>query len=590
MISARQRAAPEPPGTCGRDRGTTRHACAAPLRLGSTWGRGVRRPRAGTDPVDPCRTCPPAQRARFLPAIARGELAFAIGMSEPDSGSDLASIRTRAERVPGGYRVNGTKVWTSNAHLSDYMIALFRTHHDPAKKHEGLTQFLVDTKLAGITINPIIDLAGSHHFNMVVFEDVFLPEEMRVGEEGAGWRQVTTELALERSGPERYLSSLALLVELIREAGKEPGERPAAVVGRLVAHLVTLRQMSLSLADIVARLFTERVTRELRQSAETDVWPDALWAAVEENGLTLPLVPEAQGGAGSTWGDAHVVVSAAGRHAVPLPLPETIVAAWLLAGVGLDVPAGPLTLAPAQRDDDLRVRSTTGGFRLDGTARRVPWGAVARHVVVVAAVDGHTLVARAAAGSFRVEPDRNLAREPRDTLVFDATPVAAAPAGVGVPPDAVWQYGALVRAAQIAGGVDAILKLATRYATERRQFGKPIGAYQAIQQNLAVLAGHAAAADIAAAHAFRAADRGDAAFEIGVAKVRTGEAAGITASIAHQVHGALGFTYEHDLQFVTRRLWSWRAEFGGEGWWASSLGRDVALWGADALWPTLTAR
>src|SRR3989454_3611748 len=102
-----------------------------------------------------------AQRARFLPAIARGELAFAIGMSEPDSGSDLASIRTRAERVPGGYRVNGTKVWTSNAHLSDYMIALFRTHHDPTKKHEGLTQFLVDTKLAGITINPIIDLARS---------------------------------------------------------------------------------------------------------------------------------------------------------------------------------------------------------------------------------------------------------------------------------------------------------------------------------------------------------------------------------------------------------------------------------------------
>src|SRR5438094_703626 len=251
MISARQRAAPEPPGTCGRDRGTTRHACAAPLRLGSTWGRGVRRPRAGTDPVDPCRTCPPAQRARFLPAIARGELAFAIGMSEPDSGSDLASIRTRAERVPGGYRVNGTKVWTSNAHLSDYMIALFRTHHDPAKKHEGLTQFLVDTKLAGITINPIIDLAGSHHFNMVVFEDVFLPEEMRVGEEGAGWRQVTTELALERSGPERYLSSLPLLVELIRDAGMEPGVRPAAVGGRLVAHLVTLRQMSLSVAGML---------------------------------------------------------------------------------------------------------------------------------------------------------------------------------------------------------------------------------------------------------------------------------------------------------------------------------------------------
>src|SRR6516164_2362835 len=189
-----------------------------------------------------------AQRQKFLPAIARGELSFAIGMSEPDSGSDLASLRTRAERVDGGYKVNGTKVWTSNAHLADYMIATLRTSFDPAKKHEGLTQFLVDTKLPGITMSPIIDLAGSHHFNMVVFEDVFVPEDMRVGEEGAGWKQVTTELAFERSGPERYLSSFALLLELIREVSKDPGERAAATVGRLVAHLATLRQMSLSVA------------------------------------------------------------------------------------------------------------------------------------------------------------------------------------------------------------------------------------------------------------------------------------------------------------------------------------------------------
>jgi len=194
-----------------------------------------------------------AQRQRFLPAIARGELAFAIGMSEPDSGSDLASIRTRAERVDGGYRVNGTKVWTSNAHRSDYMIALFRTHNDPAKKHEGLTQFLVDTKSPGLTMSPIIDLSGSHHFNEVVFQDAFVPEDMRVGEEGAGWKQVTTELAFERSGPERYLSSFALLVELILEVGKDPGERASVVVGRLVAHLVTLRQMSLSIAGMLQK-------------------------------------------------------------------------------------------------------------------------------------------------------------------------------------------------------------------------------------------------------------------------------------------------------------------------------------------------
>jgi alkylation response protein AidB-like acyl-CoA dehydrogenase len=192
-----------------------------------------------------------AQRQRFLPLIARGELAFAIGMSEPDSGSDLASIRTRAEKVSGGYRVNGTKVWTSNAHLSDFMIALFRTQVVPDKKHEGLSQFLVDTKSPGISIRPIVDLSGAHHFNEVVFQDVFVPEDMRVGDEGAGWKQVTTELAFERSGPERYLSSIQLLIETIRETGKEPSERAAITIGRLVAHLATLRQMSLSVAGML---------------------------------------------------------------------------------------------------------------------------------------------------------------------------------------------------------------------------------------------------------------------------------------------------------------------------------------------------
>ncbi len=191
------------------------------------------------------------QRERFLPRIARGELAFAIGMSEPDSGSDLASIRTRAEPVSGGYKVNGTKVWTSNAHLCDYMIALFRTRVVPDKKHEGLSQFLVDTKSPGITIRPIIDLSGAHHFNEVVFQDVFVPDDLRVGEEGAGWKQVTTELAFERSGPERYLSSIQLLIETIREVGREPGERAAVTIGRLVAHLATLRKMSLSVAGML---------------------------------------------------------------------------------------------------------------------------------------------------------------------------------------------------------------------------------------------------------------------------------------------------------------------------------------------------
>ncbi len=192
------------------------------------------------------------QRQRILPGIVRGELAFAIGMSEPDSGSDLASIRTRATKTDGGYLVNGTKVWTSNAHLSDYAISLFRTQIVPDKKHEGLTQFLVDLRnTQGITIRPIIDLAGKHHFNEVNFTDAFVPDQARVGSDGDGWKQVTTELGFERSGPERYLSSIALIRELVREVSTKPDDRGTEAIGRMVASLATLRAMSTSVAGML---------------------------------------------------------------------------------------------------------------------------------------------------------------------------------------------------------------------------------------------------------------------------------------------------------------------------------------------------
>jgi acyl-CoA dehydrogenase len=343
------------------------------------------------------------------------------------------------------------------------------------------------------------------------------------------------------------------------------------------------------LADTVGRIFTDLCTKELIESAEKGAWPDKLWRALEEGGLTLPLVPEARGGAGGVWRDAHVVVRAAGRHAAPVPLAETIVASGLLAGAGLDVPLGPLTLAPVHRDERLTLARGAGAWRVRGAASRVPWGGTAGHVVVVAEAEGRPMVALVAREAARVSPDRNLAREPRDTLTFDDAPVlAAAPAAAGA--DAVTLQGALVRAAQMAGALDSLLQQSVRYATERRQFGRPIGSFQAIQHQLAVLAGHAAAAGIAAERAFAAAEAGDPTLEVAAAKIRAGEAAGIAAGIAHQVHGAIGFTYEHSLHFATRRLWSWRAEFGSESSWAEALGRRVTARGADRLWPDLTAR
>ena len=193
-----------------------------------------------------------AQRERFLPRIVRGDLAFAIGMSEPDSGSDLASIRTRAEKVDGGYRVNGTKVWTSNAHLADYMIGLFRT--SPATKdnrRHGLTQFLVDMKTPGIRINPIYHMSGVHDFNEVVFEDAFMPDDHVLGEVDGAWKQATSELAYERSGPERFLETFYVLIGLARALGDKPDLRGAEGLGRLVAQVHALRRMSVSVAGML---------------------------------------------------------------------------------------------------------------------------------------------------------------------------------------------------------------------------------------------------------------------------------------------------------------------------------------------------
>jgi alkylation response protein AidB-like acyl-CoA dehydrogenase len=192
-----------------------------------------------------------AQRLFFLPRIAAGECFFAIGMSEPDSGSDLASIRTRAAPVEGGWRVEGRKVWTSHAHLSHYAITLCRTGPAGEDRHQGLSQLILDLKAPGVAIRPIINLAGEHHFNEVVLDGVFVPEDRLVGREGDGWRQVTSELAFERSGPERFLSTFHLLSRFVERAGPVPDDRAAEAIGRFVMHLATLRRMSLSIAGML---------------------------------------------------------------------------------------------------------------------------------------------------------------------------------------------------------------------------------------------------------------------------------------------------------------------------------------------------
>lgn len=189
-----------------------------------------------------------AQRQIYIPRICKGELFFCIGMSEPGSGSDLASVRTRADRTEQGWRVNGQKIWTSNSMHSDYMIALVRTSGTSDDRQKGLSQLIIDLKAPGVTIRPITDLTGDAHFAEIFFDGVELPADALVGEEGQGWHQVTAELAFERSGPERIYSSVVLFDAWVRHLQATGRADPAttALVGRLTAQLGVLRAMSLA--------------------------------------------------------------------------------------------------------------------------------------------------------------------------------------------------------------------------------------------------------------------------------------------------------------------------------------------------------
>ncbi|MEM7101277.1 MAG: acyl-CoA dehydrogenase family protein [Pseudomonadota bacterium] len=191
------------------------------------------------------------QKQTYLPQITRGEAFFSIGMSEPDTGSDLASVRTTAIREGDQYRINGTKIWTTDAHRNHFIICLVRTEPASDNRHAGLSQIIVDLRNDGAQVRPIANMAGGEDFNEVVFEDVFVPADRVVGEPGNGWEQVTSELAYERSGPERFLSAFRVFVELVRACGDDPAPHQAAAIGRIAAHIMTMRRMSISVAGML---------------------------------------------------------------------------------------------------------------------------------------------------------------------------------------------------------------------------------------------------------------------------------------------------------------------------------------------------
>lgn len=252
----------------------------------------------------------------------------------------------------------------------------------------------------------------------------------------------------------------------------------------------------------------------------------------------------------------------------------------------------PLTVAPVLNNDRIRFTKKSGGWQLTGTARRIPWARHVSYIVVVGHSEQGPVVALVNPKSCVIEPGQNLAGEPRDNVDF--TGVRLDPAAVqsveAVNEASLLTHGALARAVMMAGALERILELSVTYANERTQFGRPIGRFQAIQQQLAVLAGETIAAGTAADSAVEAFTSGGLYLQtVMMAKIRVNQAVSTGVPIAHQVHGAIGFTDEHDLHLSTRRLWAWREEFGTESEWADRLGEKILQIGAKALWPTVTS-
>ncbi len=327
------------------------------------------------------------------------------------------------------------------------------------------------------------------------------------------------------------------------------------------------------LVETIDRLCADQADRDARERAEQGHWPAGLWSAFVEIGLTRCLLPEAQGGSGLELASALRALRRTAYHAVPLPLAEAMIATRLLQAAGLDVPDGVLAV---------------GALGADALLPRVAWGDQCDFLVAAESQPGGESIALYRGTPRVVRGERNLAGEPRPTLGVDTMQrIASAP--LANANELLTRYGALARSAQMVGALERALQLSLQYANERVQFGRPIGKFQAVQHLLAVQASHAAAASAACEAALETGDRHPDALLVAIAKARISEAAGQGADIAHQVHGAMGFTREHVLHNVTRRLYAWRDEYGNEVFWQRRIGHAVCAQGADALWPMLTS-
>jgi acyl-CoA dehydrogenase len=346
-------------------------------------------------------------------------------------------------------------------------------------------------------------------------------------------------------------------------------------------------------AETAEKIFSDLADTQTINHDKQGSWKAPLWQALTEAGLPLSWVPEECGGSGASLAEGFSVVSAAGRFAVAVPLAETMLAGWLLAQARITSPEDAMTVVPASPKDRITVNADGS---LSGRARGVPFAKEAKHIAVLATGSDGVSVALVDAASVRIEAGLGLGGDHSDTVSFDKVqPITIKPAPTDFDQSSLMLMGGVVRSLQIAGALEAILDISVRYSNERIAFEKKISKFQAVQHNLARLAGESAAALAAATSAADAVASAksfdDAIFlEAASAKIRSSEAAEKGSSIAHQVHGAIGFTIEHILHRYSLRALAWRDDFGSESYWAVELGKLVAARGADELWPLVASR
>jgi acyl-CoA dehydrogenase len=346
-------------------------------------------------------------------------------------------------------------------------------------------------------------------------------------------------------------------------------------------------------AETAEKIFSDLADAQTINSDKKGAWRAPLWQALTEAGLPLAWVPEDCGGSGASLAEGFAVLSSAGRFAIAVPLAETMLAGWLLAQAKITSPEGAMTVVPASPKD--RITLNADGT-LSGRARGVPFAKDARHIAVLAHGAGGLSIALVQASRCQIEAGFNLANDGNDTVTLtNVAPATVKPAPKGFDQTQLMLMGGVARSLQIAGSLESMLEVSVRYSNERVAFEKKISKFQAVQHNLAKLAGESAAALAAATSAADAMANStsfnDEVFlEAVSAKIRCSEAAEKGAAIAHQVHGAIGFTIEHILHRYTLRALAWRDDFGSESYWAVELGKLVTARGADELWPLVASR